>query len=200
MLSLCSRFLEIVLLLLVRKSVLIRSSLSTHCWEVVDIALLLVVVFLSIMSSISKVTIVWRSLSFKSLFQKHGLILHILRSTMFQSFWYAYCWKAIELRKHYVVILLNFDVTPASVMKMHAIWEKLNKTYVAKLKWQHLWTIYSFSNPHRFHKRNLYINKDIWKKIYFVYVASHLMCASKKHLVIMIMRSKLPHHWIQAPQ
>lgn len=91
MLSLCSRFLEIVLLLLVRKSVLIRSSLSTHCWEVVDIALLLVVVFLSIMSSISKVTIVWRSLSFKSLFQKHGLILHILRSTMFQSFWYAYC-------------------------------------------------------------------------------------------------------------
>jgi hypothetical protein len=38
----------------------------------------------------------------------------------------------------------SLDFTPANMMKLQGILEKLNKIYVANLKWQHQRTIYSF--------------------------------------------------------
>jgi hypothetical protein len=38
----------------------------------------------------------------------------------------------------------SLDFTPAYMMKLQGILEKLNKIYVANLKWQHQRTIYSF--------------------------------------------------------
>jgi hypothetical protein len=38
----------------------------------------------------------------------------------------------------------SLDFTPADLIKLQGILEKLNKIYVANLKWQHQWTIDSF--------------------------------------------------------
>ena len=52
--------------------------------------------------------------------------------------------------QHHAQLLATFfmdnplEFTPANVMKLQAISEKLNKIYVANLKWQHQWTIDSF--------------------------------------------------------
>ena len=47
-----------------------------------------------------------------SLFKNNDLLLHILRSIMFQSFLFAHCWEAIERTHHLVVVFLNFEFFP----------------------------------------------------------------------------------------
>ena len=56
--------------------------------------------------------------------------------------------KLTDAQQHAQLIATFFmdnslDFTPANLMKLHGILEKLNKIYVANLKWQHQWTIYS---------------------------------------------------------
>ena len=54
--------------------------------------------------------------------------------------------KLTDAQQHAQLLATFFygQFTPADLMKLHGILEKLNKIYVANLKWQHQRTIDSF--------------------------------------------------------
>jgi hypothetical protein len=61
----------------------------------------------------------------------------------------------------------SLDFTPVDLMKLQGILEKLNKIYVANLKWQHQRII--SSSPHRFSEKNLHICDTFERILIFIY-------------------------------
>ena len=80
---------------------------------------------------------------------------------MSDSFSFACCCEAIEILHHLVVVLLNFEFTLANIMKLKTILETLNKINVANGTWSTGVILILSLSPHRFHKKNLHIHKDI---------------------------------------
>ena len=94
---------------------------------------------------LAEICVIEICLSSRHSFQDNNLIMQCLRSVLIQLPCSTHCWKDIL-----IVLLATFfmdnslDFTPAYLMKLQGILEKLNKIFVANLKWQHQRTIDSF--------------------------------------------------------
>jgi hypothetical protein len=63
----------------------------------------------------------------------------------------------------------SLDFTPANLIKLQGILEKLNKIFVANLKWQHQRLFIPSSSPHRFSEENLHICNTFERILIFIY-------------------------------
>ena len=130
-------------------------------------------------------------LSFKSWFQDNDMLLHILRSIMIQIFWYAYCWKSIEITHHLVVLLLNFEFTHANVMKAMPYWRSSIRYVLLVWSGNICGLLISCSSPHRFHKRNLHIYIDIWKVFFILFMWLNFQCVFSQSISFLWQRGPI---------
>jgi hypothetical protein len=87
----------------------------------------------------------------------------------------------------------SLDFNPAYMMKLQGILEKLNKIYVANLKWQQKDYLFLLQ-VHIGLVRRICIFVIHLKEYSFLYMAKYLKCVFMKYLVIVTTRSNLSYY------